>query len=310
MLKFCRSALVGGVLVVGMATVAAAKSSPDACKATTSNTFDSCKSGAHSDQSLAKGKCDNVPDPAARKTCVQQTASDLQDALQSCKDERDFRKAACTRLGPDAYSPVIDPAHFTTSTTIDNPFMPLAPGTTFIYEGQTAQGLEHNEIFVTANTKVIDGVTCVEVLDTVSIGGVPEERTLDWFAQDTDGNVWYFGENSEQLDGSLVVSLDGSFLAGVDGAAPGIVMEAHPAVGDFYRQEFDLDNAEDLAEVMSLNESATVAAGSFDHCLETQETEAIDPTALEHKFYAAGTGNVLVLDLVTGERLELIQVTH
>jgi hypothetical protein len=307
MLTLCRISIVSGI-VVCMATGAAAKSSPDACKATASHAFDSCKSGAHSDKSLASGKCDNVPDPAARKVCAQQAASDLKDALQSCSDARAFRKAACTRLGPDPYSPVIDPANFV--ATIDNPFMTLTPGTTFIYEGQTAQGLEHNEIFVTHNTKVIDGVTCVEVLDTVKINGEPEEQTLDWFAQDTDGNVWYFGENSEQLAGGLVVSLDGSFMAGVDGAAPGIVMKAHPAVGDFYRQEFDLDNAEDLAGVLSLNESATVAAGSFDHCLETEETEALDPGALEHKFYAAGTGNVLVLDLVTGERLELLQVTH
>ncbi|MBI3770216.1 MAG: hypothetical protein HY271_17220 [Deltaproteobacteria bacterium] len=245
MLKLCRISIVGGILVVCLATRAAAKSNPDACKATTLHAFDSCKSGAHSDKSLASGKCDNVPDPAARKACVQQAASDLKDALQSCSDARDFRKAACTRLGRDPYSPVIDPANFV--ATIDNPFMTLTPGTTFIYEGQTAQGLEHNEIFVTHSTKVIDGVTCVEVLDTVKINGEPEEQTLDWFAQDTDGNVWYFGENSEELAGGLVVSLGGSFQGGVDGAAPGIVMRAHPAVGDFYRQEFDLDNAEDLA---------------------------------------------------------------
>jgi hypothetical protein len=203
---------------------------------------------------------------------------------------------------------VIDPANFV--ATIDNPFMTLTPGTTFIYEGQTAQGLEHNEVFVTPNMKVIDGVTCVEVLDTVKLNNELTEQTLDWFAQDKDGNVWYFGENSEELAGGLVTSLSGSFMAGVDGAAPGIVMKANPAVGDFYRQEFDLNNAEDLADVLSLNESVIVAAGSFDHCLETEETEALDPSAREHKFYAAGTGNVLVLDLVTGERLELLQITH
>jgi hypothetical protein len=308
MLKLRQISIVGATVVVCVATWADGKSSHDACKATASHAFDSCKSGAHSDSALARGKCDNAPDPTARKACVQQAASDLKDALQSCPETRDFRKAACTRLGPAPYTPVIDPAKFV--ATIDNPFMPLTPGTTFIYEGQTAQGLEHNEVFVTHNTKVIDGVTCVEVLDTVKIDGNPEEQTLDWFAQDTNGNVWYFGEHSEELASGLVVSLEGSFMAGVDGAAPGIVMKAHPAVGDFYRQEFDLDNAEDLAGVLSLNESVTVAAGSFQNCLETEETEALDPGALEHKFYAAGVGNVLVLDLVTSERLELLQVAH
>ena len=85
-------------------------------------------------------------------------------------------------------------------------------------------------------------------------------------------------------------------------------MKAHPAVGDFYRQEFPLNEAEDLAEVLSLSESVTVPAGSFDHCLKTKETEAIDPTALENKFYAAGIGNVLTHDLVTGEMLPLVMI--
>lgn len=111
------------------------------------------------------------------------------------------------------------------------------------------------------------------------------------------------GENSEELSGGLVVDLGGSFTAGVDGAQPGIIMEAHPAIGDFYRQEFLLNEAEDLAEVLSLSESVTVPAGSFDHCLKTKETEAIDPSALENKFYAAGIGNVPTSDLVTLARL-------
>ena len=304
--RWIAAGALAGALCVADAVLA--RSSHDACKATTSDVFDSCRAGAHGDKFLSVGKCDNVPDAAARRACIQQASADLQDALQGCKDARDFRKAVCSRLGPAPYSPVIDPVNFV--ATIDNPYNPLPPGTTFIYEGQTAEGLEHNEVFVTHNTKVIQGVVCVEVLDTVKVNGTLTEQTLDWFAQDRDGNVWYFGEHSEELAGGLVADLGGSFTGGVDGASPGIIMKAHPAVGDFYRQEFDLANAEDVAEVVSLSESVTVAAGSFDHCLETQETEALDPTALEHKFYAAGIGNVLTVDLVTGERLELTQITH
>jgi hypothetical protein len=155
---------------------------------------------------------------------------------------------------------------------------------------------------------VIDGVTRVDVLDTVKLNGELTEQTLDWFAQDEDGNVWYFGENSEELAGGLVVDLGGSFAAGADGAQAGIIMKAHPAVGDFYRQEFDLGNAEDLAEVLSLSEAVTVPAGSFSDCLQTKETESLDPSALENKCYTAGIGNLLTVDLVTGERLELLQI--
>ena len=57
---------------------------------------------------------------------------------------------------------------------------------------------------VTSNTVVILGVTCLEVHDTVTLNGDLTEDTLDWFAQDSASNVWYFGENAKQLSGGLV----------------------------------------------------------------------------------------------------------
>jgi hypothetical protein len=192
---------------------------------------------------------------------------------------------------------------------IDNPYFPLVPGKTFIYEGQTAQGLEHDEFSVTRKTKVILGVTCIEVRDTVKINGELTEETLDWFAQDKAGNVWYFGENTHELVGGLITTINGTFTGGVDGAKPGIVMEAQPAIGDFYRQEFDLGNAEDFAEVASLSESVTVPFGSFTNCLKTIETTPLETDLLEHKFYAPGVGNVSTVDAHTGEKVELIRIT-
>jgi hypothetical protein len=106
----------------------------------------------------------------------------------------------------------------------------------------------------------------------------------------------------------LISTIDGTFMGGVDGAEPGIIMEAHPAIGDFYRQEFDLDNAEDFAEVVGLTDSVTVPYGSFTNCLNTRETTPLEPDLHEHKFYAAGVGNVLETDEDTGARTELIQV--
>jgi hypothetical protein len=290
----------------GVGGPAQAGGGKDFCAMTSQDMLGSCQRGARSDYSLALGKCDNVSDAKLRRTCRQQASADLNDAQQSCADQYDARQTACARLGPDPYDPVINPATF--SATIDNPYFPLTPGTTFVYEGPTAQGLEHDEFAVTHNTRVILGVTCVEVHDTVTTGGVLTEDTLDWFAQDTDGNVWYFGENSKQLEGGLIVGVEGSWTAGVDGAKPGIVMEAHSAVGDFYRQEFLLDTAEDLADVLSLTEAVTVPYGSFTNCLETAETSPLEPDALEHKFYATGVGNVRTVDLVTGDISDLVQI--
>jgi len=277
------------------------------CDTTAQATFRSCQAGARGDYWTAVANCRNLPDVTATKPCRKTASADLKDALDGCNAQDEARDTVCSRLGPGSYNPVIDPANFV--STIDNPYFPLVPGTTFIYEGQTAAGLEHNEVFVTHNTGVIKGVTCTEVHDTVRLNGVLTEDTLDWFAQDKFSRVWYMGENSQELTDGLPTSLEGSWVGGVDGAQPGIIMEAMPAVGDFYRQEFLPGTAEDLAEVVSLAESVTVAAGQFDNCLKTKETSSLEPDTLEYKFYFKGVGNVLTLDTVTGERLELISVT-
>ena len=95
------------------------------------------------------------------------------------------------------------------------------------------------------------------------------EDTLDWYAQDKEGNVWYFGENTAEFEDGRPVTLAGTFTAGVNNDKPGIIMEANSVVGDFYRQEFSLGNAEDNALVVGLNATVTVPAGTFHHCLKT-----------------------------------------
>jgi hypothetical protein len=279
----------------------------DACGSAAKDIASSCKSGAKSDYSLALAKCANLADPDAQKACKDQAKEDLKDALQECKDAQDARKANCERLGGDPYDPVIDPSNFV--ATIDNPYLPMTPGTTFTYVTQTADGVETNVVFVTLNTKVILGVTCIEVHDFVTLNGQLTEDTLDWFAQDKQTNVWYFGENTHELEGNEITNIDGSFKAGVDGDKPGIVMEGNPKIGDFYRQEFSLGNAEDFAEVISLTDAATVPQGSFTNCLNTKETTPLNLDDIENKFYAPGVGFVLGVDEMTGDRSELIQIT-
>ena len=217
----------------------------------------------------------------------------------------------CKKLGSGPYSPVIDPANFPTSTTIDNPLFPLSPGTIFVYEGKTAEGFEHVEFAVTAGTKVILGITCVEVHDTRAVDGVVVEDTRDWFTQDKDGNVWYFGENTAIVEDGLPTDLSGTWTGGVVGAQPAIIMKAHPAIGDFYRQEFFVGEAEDLAEVKSLTASEstpfTSCAGT---CLETEESSTLAPGDVEHKFYKPGVGNILTIDFAANppERSELVNI--
>jgi hypothetical protein len=210
----------------------------------------------------------------------------------------------------ETYAPVIDPANFVTA--VDNPYMPLKPGTTFVYEGKTEKGNEHNETYISSETKVIMGVTCVVVEDKVLVDGVLEEATLDWYAQDKQGNVWYFGEDSKEYnkDGS-VASTAGSWEAGVSNALPGIVMEANPSIGDTYRQEYYKGEAEDWATVLSLSESASIPNGSYNDLLMTNEWSALDqPHVYEHKYYAHGIGFIMTQYVEGGFEMKLVEIRH
>jgi len=205
--------------------------------------------------------------------------------------------------------PQIDPADFV--TVVDNPYFPLVPGTTFFFEGTDAGEPVTNVTFVTHSTKMILGVQVTIVHDQGFEDGVLAEDTSDWYAQDKDGNVWYFGEDTKQLDhGGNVVSTEGSWEAGVDGARAGIVMLADPEVGDQYRQEFLRDVAEDSARVVNTDASTCVDYGCFTNVLVTKETSRLEPGLVEKKYYAPGIGVILENTVKGGEeRLELVNVT-
>ncbi len=154
------------------------------------------------------------------------------------------------------YAPVIDPTNFVVG--INHPYFPLVSGTTLVYEGKTEKGFERLEARVSSETKVIMGVTCTTVMDVVTVDGKLKEATLDWYAPDKQGNVWYFSEASKDYENGKVISTKGSWVGGVDGAKPGYIMKAKPNVGETYRQEYYRGEAEDVANVLRLNEEVTV----------------------------------------------------
>jgi hypothetical protein len=207
------------------------------------------------------------------------------------------------------YAPASDPSNFPNSTNIDNPLLPLPTGAVF-----TAKDADGNitTTTVTTDTKVIAGVTCVVVHDIAkSSDGTVIEDTYDWYAQDKNGNVWYFGEDTKLYIAGGSVSTAGSWEAGVDCAKPGIVMETAPKVGDSYRQEYQAGNAEDKADIVALNESITVAYGSFTGCLKTRDYSDLEPGVFEYKWFCPGVGWVRAQDatLVGMPNEDLISVT-
>jgi hypothetical protein len=189
------------------------------------------------------------------------------------------------------YEPQLDPADFVAE--IDNPYMPLLPGSRWVYEGDSDGEREDIEVVVTDRTRVIEGITATVVRDTVRIGGVLVEDTYDWFAQDRDGNVWYLGEDSSDFDEQgNVVSKDGSWEYGHDGALPGIVMPADPQPGDAYRQEYRAGVAEDMGEVLRIEAEHTIGLGTYQDVVVTEDWTPLEAEVVENKWYAPGVGKV------------------
>lgn len=200
----------------------------------------------------------------------------------SSGDEVEVLKLRSFTLAPQDFTDVID-----------NPFMPMLVGSTAVYKGADSDGPLKDVVIVTDQTKTVaSGVTTRLVFDRVYSSGKLSEKTYDFFAQDKIGNVWYFGENSQQIENGKTVSREGSWEAGVNGAQPGIVMQVQPGVGDVYHQEDAPGVAEDQAAVIATGTHADVPFATFHNCLETQEFSALEPDVLEDKFYAAGIGLV------------------
>jgi hypothetical protein len=161
------------------------------------------------------------------------------------------------------YAPEIDAADFVSA--VDNPLWPLKPGTRYHYEGMRGTTPQTDDELVLHRNKRILGIDATIVRDTVSEAGRPIERTLDYYAQDDQSNVWYLGEDSFERQHGRFVRASDSWLSGVDGAKPGIIMPAHPKPGDRYRQEYyPPGEALDEAHVLGGRGPVTVPYGTSD----------------------------------------------
>ena len=205
-------------------------------------------------------------------------------------------------------TPEFDAADFTAaSADITHPYFPLVVGTLSVFEGTTDEGFEHIEVEVLDQTRTILGVACRVVHDVVKVDGVVVEDTYDWYAQDEDGNVWYMGEDSSEIENGMVVSKDGSWEAGVDDAYPGYQMPALLVVNDEYYQEWYEDEAEDKARVISTSANVTLSGGTmYANCVQTQEWNPLEPGSDEYKYFAPGVGLVLETQLDGSQPVERV----
>ncbi|MGN6217822.1 MAG: hypothetical protein ACTHN7_12860 [Solirubrobacterales bacterium] len=200
----------------------------------------------------------------------------------------------------------LSPGDFVREVT--NPWFPLKPGSVWHYKG-LKEGVKTTDVVTaTHRTKKILGVDTTDVHDVVSFKGKPQEVTDDFYAQDRKGNVWYFGEETEELNAQgKPTSTEGSFEAGVEGARPGVLIPGRPKVGLVGRQEFLKGEAEDHFRVLDLKASVSVPFVSTRRALRTREWTPLEPATVDNKYYVRGVGSVREI-AVKGpvEKLELV----
>lgn len=196
-------------------------------------------------------------------------------------------------------TPTPDPADFVAE--VDNPWLPLEAGSRWRYRVVADdEVVERLTVTVTDREKEVAGVPVTVVREVVrGVDAEVVEETSTWFAQDTDGNVWYFGSR-------------GSWEAGVEGAQAGLAMPATPRIGDGFEQEHAEGVAQDRARVLALDAEAVVPAGTFSGLVVTEDTTPLEPGRVQRTYYAKGVGMVLQ-ETVTGgtEVVELVaRTTH
>jgi len=275
------------------------------CQATADAILKTAEREARADFWIAVANCLNDPD-ASFPECVQEAAAERDEAIAFAQEQHDARLDACALLGPGPYAPDLDPAEFTPQVT--SQWFPLVPGRTMVYQSETDEGLETEEVTPLQELFELEDFLVRPVRDLVMLDGECLEDTTDWYAQRDDGDVWYFGEVAQNFEDGLLDNLDGSWRTGKDDAKPGILVQGCPEVDAVYRQEFLANEAEDLARVIRLDAEVTVTYGTFTGCLETEEWSPLEPGIFERKFYAPGIGLILELNLESGERNELVAI--
>ena len=311
--------LLGAALVANFALAADDDELDDlyrdggACTRTAVAVVRSCKYQKQSEGWVGKGKCHSLSDAGGRANCERRAEKAAEEAEDECDAQFEARQDVCKALGEDPFNPKIDPAMFVNPADIGksvmpNPYFPLIGGRTTVFKGPG----ETITATVTKDTREIQGVKCAVIHDTVvDRSGKLIEDTVDWYAQDVLGNVWYFGEIAQNFKGGYLANLNGSWVAGVDGAMAGIMMKALPARSVTYREELSLAVAEDSSEIISLTGSARVPAALCEgDCLVTRNFTPLEPGAVTTKYYLRGVGVILEVDAGTGDRKELVEIRN
>ncbi|WP_316364473.1 hypothetical protein [Candidatus Thiodiazotropha sp. CDECU1] len=292
------------------------------CENTAKQIFQACHADVKDDYKTTLANCINLATRSERVACRDEAKMVRMEEADYCTDQLDARVNACEVLGEHRYDsdPLLDPTiAFVDPDDVDqssaNPYVSIVSGHTYVLRAGE-EGEETVVVHVTDESREIQGVPCRVVTDAVvvveedettgEIDYVPVEITDDWFAQDTEGNVYYCGEISRNFEDGALVDLDGSFESGREFAKAGLLISGMPEVGIAHRQEFSLGEAEDIVQYVDLAGIPSVENENFPcadsgGCLMTYDFAPLEPESSEFKYYSPGIGFVLAEAMEDGE---------
>jgi hypothetical protein len=292
------------------------------CERSAKQMFAACHADVKDDYRTTLANCTNLKFQTERVACRDEAKLVRMEEAEYCADQRDARVDACDVLDEHRYAndPLLDTTiAFVNPDDVDqssaNPYVSIVAGHTYVLRAGE-EGEETVVVHVTDESREIQGVLCRVVVDAVveaeedeasgDIEYVPVEITDDWFAQDTESNVYYCGEVSRNYEDGILVDVDGSFESGKAFAKAGLLMMSMPALGLAHRQEFSLGEAEDIIQYVDLAAIPSVENENFPcadvgGCLMTYDFAPLAPESSEFKYYVPGVGFVLAEAMEDGE---------
>lgn len=193
----------------------------------------------------------------------------------------------------DSARPTSNPADF--KPVIDNPLFPLSSLGPTVFEGEETDPHTGELVKIRLKSRVLPetttvaGVTVLVLEEKDYKNGQLAESTQDYFAQRSDGNVYYFGERVDIYEGGQITSHKGQWLAGEGENHEGVYMAKDPQLGQAYEQEKAPGVAEDRWTVVAVNQTLTTQAGTFSGCIKTEDFSPLDKLT-EFKYYCPGVG--------------------
>ena len=191
-----------------------------------------------------------------------------------------------------------NPGNFSNSTTVNNKLFPLKPGVMLVSEG-TAKDPEGDEetlrieVTTTGLTKMIGDINTVVVhIDDYADGGLVESE-LAFFAQDNDGNIWYFGEYPEEYEDGEFLG-EKSWIHGIKEAKAGLFMTANLTVGDptYYQGWGPAVEWDDFSRVIEIAKEVCVPVSCYQDVVVIEEGNLTEKGAFQTKSYAPGVGEI------------------